>query len=174
MMEQRPLLEPIQEESEQEDETEENKTEDEEERDFKVQLDMETEDVMAEVESQDEDDDAPLRVMRPRRLSRSLSYESFPQMQSTVSDLSTIAVDRSDEASPPSKPNLVFKKWSTSGELGIMVSKTRWQKHKRPQSVPKKTRSERNTSQVDEPFPQWLVKLMVNIEEATTHQLVVE
>ncbi|KAM7400555.1 hypothetical protein PAMA_004981 [Pampus argenteus] len=157
MMEQRPHLEPIQEESEREDETDENKTgeeeeeeeeeeedEEEEERDFNVQLDVdrrETEEV--EVESNDEDDDAPLRVMRPRRLSRSVSYESFSQMQSTVS---TFAVDLSEEAAPPRKPNLVFKKWSTSGELGIM----------------------------DEPFPPWLVGLMVNIEEATTHQLVVE
>ncbi|XP_042285376.1 mitotic apparatus protein p62-like [Thunnus maccoyii] len=184
----RPRLEPIQEESEQEDETEGSRTGEDkgEEEDSQVQVGMETEDESEE----DEDDDAPLRALRPRRLSRSLSHESFPQMQSTnnnpeemenisVSDLSTFAMVLSDEATPPGKPRLEFKKRSSSGELRIKVSKIRRQNHKPPpqQSVQKKTKnSKRNKklSQVDEPFPEWLVELMVNIEEATTHQLVVE
>ena len=105
-MEQRPRLEPIQEESEQEDETEGSRTGEDkgEEEDSQVQVGMETEDESEE----DEDDDAPLRALRPRRLSRSLSHESFPQMQSTnnnpeemenisVSDLSTFAMVLSKE-----------------------------------------------------------------------------
>ncbi|CAK6966815.1 mitotic apparatus protein p62-like [Scomber scombrus] len=184
----RPCLEPIQEESEQEDETEGDKTGKQEE-DFQGQVSMETDEVMAKDESnKDEDDDVPLRVLRPRRLSHSSSHESFPQMQSTnndqeemenlaVSDLSTFAEALSDATLPPGKPRIEFQKSFSSTLPRTKVSKIVRQKHKPPQqSVQKKTNRKRNkkASLVDEPFPQWLVDLMVNIEEATTHQLVVE
>lgn len=67
------------------------------------------------------------------------------------------------------------------------VSKIRWQKHAPPKpSVQKKTPTQKRPKQAPlvvsvpknvskkEAFPQWLVDLMVNIEEAKTHQLVVE
>lgn len=145
MMKQRPRLEPIQEESEHEDEaeldktgkqeddhqfqvsmetdtTEERKATDEEE-DFQVQINMETE----------EDDDAPLRVLRPRRFSCSSNSESFSQMQSTnndqeqmenssVLDLSTFAETLCDVAMPPGKPRIEFQKGSSGGHQRIKVS----------------------------------------------------
>lgn len=97
---------------------------------------METKEVMAADESEEEedDDDAPvLRVMRPRRLSRSHSQESFPRMQPTnhhqeevgsfcVSERSSHALDLSDEATPPKQAGSGNKKWSCSGGLRITVS----------------------------------------------------
>lgn len=132
-MEQRPRLEPIQEESEQEDETEGDKTGKQNE-DFQGQVSMETDEVMGKDEGdKDEDDDAPLSVLRPRRLSHSSSHESFPQMQSTnndqeemenfsVSDLSIFAEALSDITIPPGKPRIEFQKSLNSTHMRIKVS----------------------------------------------------
>lgn len=68
---------------------------------------------------EDEDDFAPLRVLRPRRLSRSHSQKSFPQMQSTLNE--------ADEATPPKQARLRNDKRSTSGELRIKVGLSFWQ-----------------------------------------------
>lgn len=127
-MEQRPHLEPIQEESEQEDEIGGSKTGEGEEEDFQIQVGVETKEVMTE---ESEEDVALLRVLRPRRLSR--SQESVPQMQSTnnnqeetenfsMSDRSLRAVDLSDEATAPVQARLGNEKRSRSGELRIKVS----------------------------------------------------
>lgn len=73
-MHQWPHLEPIQEESEQEDEIEESKTGGGKEEDCQTQVRVETKEVLKEdLSEEDEDDTAPLRVLRPRRLSRFLS-----------------------------------------------------------------------------------------------------
>ncbi|XP_040000272.1 uncharacterized protein LOC120799288 isoform X2 [Xiphias gladius] len=194
----RPYLEPIQEESEHEDEIRRSKT-GEGEEDSQTHVGVETEDVMAEdksaeeEEEEEEDDDALLRVLRPRRLSHSFSQESFLQKRSTsnhqektknfsVSDLSTHAVGLSDEATPPGQPKLGNEKWSSSRKLRIKISKIRWHQPTPPKpSVQKKTNRKRHKASSlvknlskEELFPQWLMDLMVNIEEATTHQLVVE
>ncbi|XP_054452590.1 VID27-like protein [Anoplopoma fimbria] len=177
MGEQRPRLEPIQEESEREDEfrgSETGEGEGEEEED------VETEEVM------EEDKDSPLRVMRPRRVSRSLSEDRFLRTQSTdnyqeesagfsESDWSTHTVGLSEEAAPPQQTRVGNKKRSSSAELKIKVSKPIKNIKVKP-SVPKKRKSKvkKKSSPAVDPFPQWLVNLMVNIEEATTHQLVVE
>ncbi|CAB1428785.1 unnamed protein product [Pleuronectes platessa] len=173
-MEQRPYLEPIQEESEQEDETGGSRTEDREE-DFQSEVEMEEEVAQEEEEEEEEDDDdVPLRVLRPRRLSLSLSTESFLQSpsadnhqgdleKSSVSD----AVDLSDEAESSWQTNLgnedqaigrgLREKKLPTPEPSVQ-KKTRKKKHKKSQCL----------------FPPWVVELMVNIEEATTHRLVVE
>lgn len=127
-MEQRPHLEPIQEESEQEDEIGGSETGEGEEEDFQIQVGVETKEAMTE---ESEEDVALLRVLRPRRLSR--SQESVPQMQSTnnnqeetenfsVSDRSLRAVDLSDETTAPVQARLGNEKRSRSGELRIKVS----------------------------------------------------
>lgn len=132
-MEQKPHLEPIQEESEHEDEIGGSKTGEGAEEDFQIQVGVETKEAMTEDESEEDEDAALLRVLRPRRLSRSLRHESFPQMQSTnnhqeemenfsVSDRSSRAVDLSDEATPPVQARLGNEKRSRSGELRIKVS----------------------------------------------------
>lgn len=87
---------------------------------------------MAEDESEeDEDDDVPLRVLRPSRLSRSLSQESSLQNQSTnshqeemeKSDWSINGVGLGDEATPPRQARLRNeRRSSTSDQLRIMVS----------------------------------------------------
>ncbi len=133
MMEQRPHLEPIQEESEWEDEIGGSRTEEGEEEDFQIQVGVETKKAMTEGESEEDEDGALLRVLRPRRLSRTLSRESFPQMRSTnihqeemknfsVSDQSSRAVDLSDETTSPVQARLGNEKSSRSGELRIKVS----------------------------------------------------
>ncbi|KAI3374900.1 hypothetical protein L3Q82_021442 [Scortum barcoo] len=185
-MEQRPHLEPIQEESEQEDEIRGGETGEGQEEDFQIQVGVEAKEAMTEESEEDEDADL-LRVLRPRRLSHSLSGKSIPQMQSannhqeemenfSLSDWSSRAVDLSDEASLPGQARLGSER-SRSDELRIKVSKIRWQKIKpfKP-SVQKKTNSRRQkkASLVEEPFPKWLVNLMINIDEAVTHELVVE
>ena len=71
MIKKRPL-EPIQEESEQEDE--ENRIGEEE--DFAFQMGVETEEILAE-KDQEEEDDAPLRVLRPGRRSTSIREKCF-------------------------------------------------------------------------------------------------
>ncbi|XP_062260697.1 histone H3.v1-like [Platichthys flesus] len=177
MMEQRPYLEPIQEESEQEDETGGSRTGDREE-DFQSEVEMEEEVAQEqeeeEVEEDDDDDDVPLRALRPRRLSRSLSTESFlqsPSADNHQGDLETSsvsdAVDLSDEAKSSWQTNLgneeqahgrgLREKKLPTPEPSVQ-KKTRKKKHKKSQCL----------------FPPWVVELMVNIEEATTHRLVVE
>nr|XP_046265631.1 neurofilament medium polypeptide-like [Scatophagus argus] len=182
----RPYLETIQEESEQKDEIEES-----EKGDFQIQVAVETKEVRAEdgsEEDEDEDDSALLRVLRPRRASRSLRQKSFPRMQSTnseqgerenfpESDQSSQSVHLSDGAKPTKQARSGNEKSSSSGELRVKISKIKWQKDpvaKSPVMRKTKKKSQRKESPVEEPFPEWLVNLMVNIEEATTHQLVVE
>ncbi|TKS79775.1 hypothetical protein D9C73_013995 [Collichthys lucidus] len=164
-MVQRPHLEPIQEESEQEDEIEGSTTgeeeeeeeyekEEEEEEDF--QVGVETKEVMTADESEEDEDDVLLRVLRPRRMYPSRSQVSLPRMRSTnkhqkeidssVSEQSSHSVDLNGEDAPrPVQARLGKEKRSVSDELKIK-----------------------------EPFPKWLVDLMFNIEEAKTHQLLVE
>ncbi|XP_068558092.1 histone H3.v1-like [Cebidichthys violaceus] len=148
MGEQRPCLEPIQEESEREDESKGSKTGEEEEEE-----DEETMEVMAEDESED-DEDAPLRVVRPGRMSRSLSQKSFLRIQS---------VDNNGEETESDQNTHTVSKWKKNTTAELPVQK------KRNSKVKKK-----KESLAEELFPRWLVNLMVNIEEATTHQLVVE
>lgn len=74
---------------------------------------------MADDASEEDEDDFALRVMRPRRLSRSRRRESFPQMQSTVND--------ADEATPPKQARLRNDKRSASGKLRIKVGLRFWQ-----------------------------------------------
>lgn len=133
-MHQWPHLEPIQEESEQEDEIEESKTGGVKEEDCQTQVRVEKKEVLKEdLSEEDEDDTAPLRVLRPRRLSRFLSQESFLQTQSThnhqeelenfsVLDGSAHAVDLSDEATPPEQTRSGNEERSRSGQLRIKVS----------------------------------------------------
>ncbi|XP_078029505.1 uncharacterized protein LOC144465107 isoform X1 [Epinephelus lanceolatus] len=178
-------LEPIQEEPEQEDEIEEGKTGGEEE-DFQSEVGVDTKEVVAEDESEeDEDHAAQLRVMRARRLPRSLRQESFLQIQSTnnheeemenfsESYRSTRGVDLSDGATPPLQARLGNEKRFCRGVLQTEVSKIRWPKYASPKpSVQRKKTDRKKNKTVEEPFPEWLVDLMVNIEEATTHQLVI-
>ncbi|KAG7526282.1 hypothetical protein JOB18_038363 [Solea senegalensis] len=165
-----PYLEPIQEEPEQEDESSGSDAGEGGDEDFQVQVGMETED-----EDEDEDDDAPLRVLRSTRLS-----ESFLQIQSTgqmeephVSDLST-----SEEATTSEQPS-GSERQSRSPQRRKKMPKIRKQKCVSLKRKKKKRRSSRGSSLVkpfftEELFPPWLVELMVNIEEATTHQLVIE
>ncbi|XP_023282971.1 uncharacterized protein LOC111670480 [Seriola lalandi dorsalis] len=183
----------IQEESEQEDEIGGSKTGENEEY-SRTQVGVDTEEVMTEDESEEEEDDVPLRVLRPRRLSRSSSQESFVPMppanndqeetqNSSVSDTSSRTEDFRDEATTPGQPEVENGKQSSRRELAIKISKIRWQKHTPPKPSVKKRRTNetrrkepsvvKNVSKAD-PLPPWLVDLMVNIEEATTHQLVVE
>ncbi|KAL3055235.1 hypothetical protein OYC64_018013 [Pagothenia borchgrevinki] len=183
MEEQRPRLETIGEESWQEDETEGSKSGEEEEEDFQIQVD--TKEVMVDEES--EEDEGELRVQRPMRLFGSLRQASYLQNQSTnkdqeemenSSDLdrSTQALDLCDEATTQPK-RFGNEKWSISKLLRIEVSKVKWPKHTPPkQSVQKKRTRKRvkKVSKAEQRFPKWLVDLMINIEEATTHQLVVE
>ncbi|XP_030259511.1 histone H3.v1-like isoform X2 [Sparus aurata] len=161
----RPRLEPIQEESEQEDDVKRSKTGEREEEDFQIQAGVETKEVMAE-ETEEEDEDDKLRVLRPSRRSRSLSSHSLslPRRRSANNhqdELESFSVsDSHDEATPPKQ-----------------IFKFRWQKHTtRKPLVRKKENRKRpkKESLVAKPFPEWLVDLMFNIEEATTHQLVVE
>lgn len=103
-LEQRPHLEPIQEESEQEGEgTSTGDWEDEE--DFPIEADEETKEETEQDESE-EDEDVPLKVLRPMRLSRSFLQEQSTNNRpegtgnvSDVSDLSALDEERRDEAS---------------------------------------------------------------------------
>lgn len=87
-MEKVQVLEPIQEESEQEDETfrsrkkneeNEDKEEEEEKHELPAQLGVKTDEVLAAQER--EEDDFPLRVLRPGRRSGSMRQESLIQIQ---------------------------------------------------------------------------------------------
>ncbi|XP_030259510.1 uncharacterized protein LOC115573045 isoform X1 [Sparus aurata] len=178
----RPRLEPIQEESEQEDDVKRSKTGEREEEDFQIQAGVETKEVMAE-ETEEEDEDDKLRVLRPSRRSRSLSSHSLslPRRRSANNhqdELESFSVsDSHDEATPPKQVRLGHERRSSSGELRMKIFKFRWQKHTtRKPLVRKKENRKRpkKESLVAKPFPEWLVDLMFNIEEATTHQLVVE
>ncbi|KAK9539293.1 hypothetical protein VZT92_004409 [Zoarces viviparus] len=176
----RPRLEPIQEESEREDEIKGSETGEGEEE----EEEEETMEVMAEDESEN-DEDAPLRVLRPRRMSRSLSQESFLRIQSTdnnreetvtfsESDQNTRTVGVSEESTPPQQTRLGNEKRSIRGKLKIKVSKWKRNTTAEPPVQKKKNSKAKKESLTEKPFPRWLVNLMVNIEEATTHQLVVE
>ncbi|XP_034090527.1 uncharacterized protein LOC117558438 isoform X2 [Gymnodraco acuticeps] len=179
---QRPRLETIEEDSWQEDETEGSKS-GEEEEDFQIQVD--TKEVMVDEESEEDEDE--LRVQRPRRLSGSLRQASYLQNQSTnkdpeemenSSDLdrSTQALDLCDEATTQQPKRFLNQKWSMSKLLRIEVSKVKWPKHTPPKQSVQMKRTRKRVKKVSKAqgFPKWLVDLMINIEEATTHQLVVE
>ncbi|XP_023191496.1 histone H3.v1-like [Xiphophorus maculatus] len=177
------VLEPIQEESEQEDETvgrkEEEEKEVEKEDELPFQVGVETEEALAENER--EEDDVPLMVRRPGRRSGSRKLESLIQIQfneqtketetSSVSDPSTHSTDLCEETAP--LPVLGYERRLSSRRLRLKVSKTMWQKCTKSHQ-PKKRKSLRSKEVQQEPFPQWLVNLMVDIDEATSHQLVVE
>ncbi|MED6247895.1 hypothetical protein ATANTOWER_020556 [Ataeniobius toweri] len=179
-MEKVQLLEPIQEESEQEDETIERRQEEKEEEGAKedksaLQVGVEAEEVLAEDEREE---DVLLRLLRPGRRSGSLRRESLIQIQlnkqknetenSLVLDASTHATDVCEEATPLP---IFENERSSSGKRRIKVSKIKGQKQIGLHQPKKKKRLR---CMEHEPFPQWLVNLMVNIEDATTHQLVVE
>ncbi|KAM8727205.1 uncharacterized protein AB9X84_000991 [Acanthopagrus schlegelii] len=171
----RPRLEPIQEESEQEDNVKRSESGEREEEDFQVQAGVETEEVTAE-ETEEEDEDEELRVLRPSRPSRhSLSLPRRRSASDHQEELESFFVsDSKDEATPPKQARLGHE---SSSELRMKIFKFRWKKHTtRKLSVRKKANRKRpkKSSLVAEPFPEWLVDLMFNIEEATTHQLVVE
>lgn len=122
-MEQRPGLEPIQEESELEDETEGNRTREGNEGDFPFQVGVEEEDALAE---DDKDDDAAqLRVLRPGRLSRSLSQFSNHPHEGTesfsVSDVSTLSFNLRGEATTPRQPKFTNVRRSNSSKVKIKV-----------------------------------------------------
>ncbi|KAJ4937395.1 hypothetical protein JOQ06_001956 [Pogonophryne albipinna] len=180
MGEQRPRLETIEEDSWQEDETEGRKS-GEEEEDFQIQVD--TKEVMVDEESEEDE----LRVLRPRRLSGSLPQASYLKNQSTNkdqekmenssdSDRSTQALDLCDEATTQQPKRFLNQKWSISKLLRIEVSKIKWPKHTPPKLSVQMKRTRKRVKKVSkaQEFPKWLVDLMINIEEATTHQLVVE
>ncbi|KAI9544665.1 hypothetical protein NQZ68_001539 [Dissostichus eleginoides] len=171
-------LEPIEEESWQEDETEGSKSGEEEEEDFQIQVD--TKEVMVDEES----DEGELRVQRPRQLCGSLRQASYLQNQSTNkdeeemenssdSDRSTQALDLCDEATTQQPKRFGNEKWSISKLLRIEASKVKWSKHTPPKLSVQKKRTRKSVKK-EQRFPKWLVDLMINIEEATTHQLVVE
>ncbi|XP_062413783.1 histone H3.v1-like [Pungitius pungitius] len=194
MLEQRTRLEPIQEESEREDETTGSKTgEGEEQEEEEEEEETTTTQEIADDESEG-DEDAPLRVMRPSRTYHSLSQQSFLHTQPSEndgeemvglweSDQSTHLDPPGEESPPLQRTRLGIEKLSTSVKRErLKVSKRKMntsdqsaKKKKREvkKKKKKKKRSLDNTSK-EEPFPGWLVDLMVNIEEATTHQLVVE
>ncbi|KAF3699397.1 hypothetical protein EXN66_Car015084 [Channa argus] len=180
MMELRPYLEPIQEESEQDDEISGSETGDGYQESLPFQIGVETQELMAEDEREEEDGSA----LRSRRLPRSLSRKNLLETQSsfiyqeetenfTVSDSTTNSVAVSKEATAPGSPRLVKLTWPSSGKPAVKV-RQQGQKSQR-QSVQKKIKRERHKKEsLAEMFPRWLVDLMFNIDEATTHQLVVE
>ncbi|XP_028988826.1 histone H3.v1-like [Betta splendens] len=170
--EMRQPLEPIQEESEQEDGSIKSNVGEEEEDNFET---PETEEVMAEDESEEEEEEEGNDgALSSRQLSRSLGRKSFSQTQSAFNHWSEMrnitapgSADLTDEASSSWLPGHSHRKWRAEG---FMVRK---QQHKplRQKNV-RRRGSQRKPA--PEPFPQWVVDLMVNIEEATTHRLVVE
>ncbi|CAJ1072366.1 cilia- and flagella-associated protein 251-like isoform X1 [Xyrichtys novacula] len=185
MMEQRRRLETMLEESEPEEETEGEKTGEKEDEDVQKEGGFTSQEVMAEEEGEEDEDAVMLRVMRPRRLSRSLSQteslsktlpSSNHQEDTTVfsesDQLSSVNLTR-DSTRSGSQARLGKGKRSSSSGLKKKVSKIRSSTFEEPKSVQKKGNSKRK-NKLSDPFPQWVVDLMVNIEEATTHQLVVE
>lgn len=129
-MEQRPGLEPIQEESELEDETEGNRTREGNEGDFPFQVGVEEEDALAEDESDKDDDAAQLRVLRPGRLSRSLSQFSNHPHEGTesfsVSDVSTLSFHLRGEATTPGQLKFTNVRRSNSSKVKIKVGVTEY------------------------------------------------
>ncbi|KAL6104623.1 uncharacterized protein ACO6RY_14305 [Pungitius sinensis] len=183
MLEQKSRLEPIQEESEREDETTGSKTGEGEEQEEEEEETTTQE--FADDESE-EDEDAPLRVMRPSRTYHSLSQQSFLHTQPSENDgEETVGLWESDqsthldppgEESPPlQRTRLGVEKLSTSVQTErIKVSKRKMNISDESAKKKKREVKKKKRSLDEERFPGWLVDLMVNIEEATTHQLVVE
>ncbi|XP_074544430.1 uncharacterized protein LOC141804081 [Halichoeres trimaculatus] len=202
MTKQRWHLETMLEETEPEEETqkretgeaEEGETEEEEDEDVQTEGVVEPQEAMAEEESEDEEDAHLLRVMRPRRQPQSLRLtESFSETPSSSHcQEETESFSESDPFSSVGLSSVAAtsgaaKKMSVSRKLRVKVSKDRWEKYNSPvfivQKPPmqwkggrkrtKKSFRNKNISEL-ELFPQWLMDVMVNIEEAKTHQLVIE
>ncbi|TNN37693.1 hypothetical protein EYF80_052143 [Liparis tanakae] len=201
MWEQRPRLDPIQEESEREDEFERSDTGEEEEEEENEENEEEEEgngEVMAEDGSDEESEGcAILRLLRPQRRSQCLSQESS-LVQSTENNREEEAeLSESDGITrTPGGPgeDCTPPRQTSSGDERRLMKRTlkvyKWKKNtiakpsaqKKRNSNVKKTKTKTKTkttrkkisSLTEEPFPRWLVDLMVNIEEATTHQLLVE
>ncbi|XP_011485205.1 histone H3.v1 [Oryzias latipes] len=174
-------LEAIQEESEQEDEAESRRSSEKEYHPLQVaaqaeevlnEENKEEEEEEEEEEDEEDDDDEPLRVLRSRSRSR-LSRTSLIHTQSrndevqnvSVADLSTKDIDVS-RTSPQSDS----RECISSRSFRLKASEISWEKlSEHTPSVKKKKHKFK-----DELFPPWVVNLMINIEEATSHQLVVE
>ncbi|KAM3604271.1 uncharacterized protein V6R79_008751 [Siganus canaliculatus] len=204
---QRPHLEPIQEETELEDETEGSKTDGEQDLEYQIQAAVETQVEMIEAESEDEgeeeeeeedegeeegqdgnerevdeeeiegdkdrkeedDDECVRRVVRSRRLSRSFGQQSFSPMQNTnnvqeeMDDFSMLSgsSQAGDEANTPRQERLSPVKRCSS----VLEEKMATTSFVSAEKDELKKIQEKEEASSD---------LMVNIEEATTHQLVVE
>ncbi|XP_029930584.1 RNA polymerase II-associated factor 1 homolog [Myripristis murdjan] len=196
----RKQLETIQEEEEEEteqrDETEGSRHGEGDEDGLQTEVDEETEKIAqgnGESEENGEELDTPLRVMRARRRS-SFDKSSSSQMPSaltdqeemqanfSVSDPSYSAEDLSDEASMLGHSLTREMRLERGGRgrrrhLGIKLFQARGGKRKQPRQSAQKKRGrtrKRKMPPAEEPFPEWLVDLMFNIEEATTHELVIE
>ncbi|CAB1326344.1 unnamed protein product [Coregonus sp. 'balchen'] len=169
-------LEPIQEEEEEDEEEEvvvDDKGKDKEEK---------------------EEEESPLKVWRQSRQSRSLDQSSAAQVEiyslsvpypTTTQTTSNLG----DEITTPGRGKQTSRtrrrlSWSSSDEE---LPTPQGPQKKRGEDGQKKIGARRRRKvptavsinnkpvvMMDDPFPQWLVNLMHNIEEATTHELVVE
>lgn len=176
----RPHLEPIQEESEVEDECETSETEEMEDKEFQSPV------------GQEDDDEDELTGLQPKRVSRSHN-QSFPQVQLNKSQ------QKETRQLSSSSRNI-----NTPPKRSFNFHKLRWQKHAPPKaSARRRTTTRRHQKDPDvsyaheptqifilwlrksfflcwssppnkEPFPEWLANLMINIEEAKSHPLLVE
>lgn len=150
-------LETIEEELEQEDQGRQSHTRDEEHKDFQIPVGVEAE--LAVTQSENEEDEGEFRVMRARRLH---SYqESSSSGESHSNRCPPLQVRLSQYEDIPQHPQNAH----TNSEG----------KKKRSRTYQKSTNGKlrKKATSKHEPFPKWLEDLMFNIEEATTHQLVV-
>ncbi|XP_077373763.1 uncharacterized protein LOC144016440 [Festucalex cinctus] len=112
-----------------------------------------------------DEDDVPLRALVSERWSRSLSGGPSSYMTSRRDHLESAQLEspRRRSGQIAAHPDL----WNQSG----------WSVKKERKRAVKRRRSRRKKSSLQymyEQFPQWLVNVMINIEEATTHQLLIE
>ncbi|KAK2822458.1 hypothetical protein Q5P01_022523 [Channa striata] len=184
-MEPRPYLEPIQEVSEQEDEISGSNTGEGDEESFQAEIGVETEELTTEdegeggEEEEEQEEEEGGSAFRSRLLPRSLSGKNVLQTPSTfshqdqtesftLSDSTTPSVAVGEKSTSPGPPRLEKLKWPSGVKIKL-------QKQLKQSVQKKKKRESRKKESVSqEMFPRWLVDLMFNIEEATTHQLVVE
>ncbi|RVE61711.1 hypothetical protein OJAV_G00175550 [Oryzias javanicus] len=154
----RPPLEAIQEESEQEDEAVSG-------RSSEGECYPQEEEVLEEQEEEEE-------VLRPRSHSR-LSSRSLSHIQSNEKEVQNVSVpglSRNSIDGSKTSPRSDSREQTRSRSFWLKASEISWKRlSKRTPSVKKKKRKFK-----DEPFPPWVVNLMINIEEATSHELVVE
>ncbi|KAL0966174.1 hypothetical protein UPYG_G00291900 [Umbra pygmaea] len=170
-----------------------------EEVEKEVEDDKKQEELVNEEETEkrtttEESDECPLKVRRASRQSSSLDQISSARVENLPVPYPIIPLKKVGHRDKVNRPGITLPgtlraeadREDCGAQLEMkpeVTNNKRWKRTTRRQRpslsdeespTPQKKAGPKRRQRKDGPFPEWLVNLMHNIEEATTHELVVE